>query len=119
MISPSDMKTTLPATLETVSTLKDGSFKMVFTSQELNSENGTTLLQMRQKFGWLLFSPNEITAEDVPEIEVSNSGIKKSASKRLRDCIFIWWKNQGQIGEFEDFYQSKIERIIGWVKEKI
>jgi len=111
------MKVTLPATLESISTLKDGSFKMVFTSQEMPPEHGATLLSMRQKFGWLLFSPNEISVSDIPDIEAPQEGLK-SQSVRLRGALYRWFEKEGG-SDFDEFYRSKLEKIIQWVKDKL
>lgn len=114
------MKTgvTLQAILGNVSTRKDGSLKMSFESQELNAKDGAALLDMRNKIGWLLFSAEQITEEDVPEekIEADFDG-EKTPSQRLRSVMFVYWKQKGKKESFNDFYRSQMEKWIDQIKE--
>lgn len=45
--------------------------------------------------------------------------IKKTASQRLRGVLFKYWESLGSNGEFEEFYQEKMEVFIAHVKTKL
>ena len=68
--------------------------------------------------GWLLFSPNTIQEENIPD-EKAELDEGKSPSKRLRSVLFILWKQRGKQGDFETYYRAQIERLIDQIKEKL
>lgn len=56
---------------------------------------------------------------NVPEQKAS-SGVKaKSPSQRLRNTIFVLWKQKGERGDFESFYDSIMEQLIENIKDKL
>lgn len=110
----------VPVLLDKITTLKDGSFKVIFETQELNSTEGGFLLAMRNRPGWLTFSPNQTTAAELPDAEAPEFKSDKSSSQRLRATLFVLWKQQyGGTGDFELFYRQQMERFIDKVKEKL
>lgn len=116
------MKTgvTLQSILSNVSTRKDGSFKLVFETQELNANDGAQLLSLRNKIGWLLFSADEISPDDIPEQQIDpDEYCGKSPSQRLRSVLFVYWKQKGSNGTFNQFYNSQIEKWIDQIKERL
>jgi hypothetical protein len=70
-----------------------------------------------QKFGWLLFRENELTAEDIPNEDADFEG--KTPSKRLRAVLFVYWKQKGEQGDFEDFYRAKMNELTEYIKTKL
>ncbi|HNA61995.1 MAG TPA: hypothetical protein PKW79_02845 [Rhabdochlamydiaceae bacterium] len=108
----------LEAILDKITSLKDGSFKILFESQELSAEKGAILFSMRNSFGWLAFAPQQAELK-IPDEPAFNSRIEKSRSQRLRNSLFVWWKQLGSQGDFEDFYNKQMERFISMVKEKL
>lgn len=72
----------------------------------------------RHTEGWLVFSPNE-NELDVPEEKAELD--EKSASQRLRNVIFVWFKQEVDsgnfIGLFETFRKEKMEQIIESIKK--
>lgn len=109
---------TMPAILDAASTRKDRSIKLVFETQEMSAEVAAALFSMRQMQGWLLFSPNTIQEENIPD-EKAELDEGKSPSKRLRSVLFILWKQRGKQGDFETYYRAQIERLIDQIKEKL
>lgn len=105
----------VPATFDGYSSRADGSMGLRFSTQEATANDLAMVHAHVRLFGQLLFSENEIQAEDVPE------GVdeEKSPSKRLRATIFVLWKQEGEKGEFETFYREKMEKLINIVKAKL
>lgn len=107
----------VPAELGGVSTLKDGSLSMRFQTQELSVAEKVGVMEYVQKFGWLIFSPVEITGEDIPTKDPEIEG--KTPGQRLRTLLYILWKQKSQEPDFESYYRRQMEKIIGSVKERL
>ena len=107
------------ATLDKVTTMKDGSLKITFETQEIDDERGAALLGMRNKIGWVVFAPNGTPHVEVPDELATEFKNDKSPSQRLRSVLYIYWKQEGQRGTFDDFYRMKINRWIEAIKEKL
>ncbi len=105
--------------LDNISTRKDGSIKMVFETQEVTSEQGVNLFSMRNKFGWLLFIPEEVEEIEVPKPPTKEFKEDKSPSQRLRSVLYVWWQQLGLNISFDDFYKQKVERFIEQIKERL
>lgn len=117
------MKITLPVQLNPISRRKDRSVKLSFETRELQPSEILSLMTFEGSEMWLLLA--SVEAEMVPT-DVPNTkpelGIK-SRSERLRDVIFVWFKqcvaDQTFIGDFETFYTQKLESIINGIKTKL
>lgn len=114
------MKILLPAQINPPRLRKDGSASLAFDTRELNAEEIFTIMQMRHSEGWLCFSPNEDQIE-IPETSAEVD--EKSASERLRNVLFILYKQETEsgryVGLFETFRKMRMEQIIETVKKKI
>jgi len=106
-----------PAILDGLSPLKDGSMSVRFHTQELTDAEKLTLLNFHQKFGYLLFAENQFDDKDIPKEDASDD--TKKPSQRLRSVIFVFWKQQGSIGDFDQFYNKKMEFIISEYKKRL
>jgi hypothetical protein len=109
----------LPVLLDKITTLKDGSFKVVFETRELSANDGSILLSLRNNEGWLTFSANQQTTHTIPEDPLPEFKNEKSQSQRLRAVLYRLWEQQGKADDFELFYRVRMERIINSVKEKL
>jgi hypothetical protein len=104
------------AILDSISTRKDRSVKLVFETNEIPDAQAAALFAMRDAFGWVTFSPTQEQVEvpDEPPPEFQN---QKSLSKRLYDVLFVWWKQSKQDCDFEAFRKGKMETFIQWIKD--
>lgn len=96
----------------------DRSWKLVFETRELKGEEVKILADNYQGEGWLLFKPNGTIAEEEVPQDIADSGAK-SQSRRLRDVIFVLWKQKGGKGDFETFYRVYLEKLIEYTKSKL
>lgn len=115
------MKAMLPASLKKVSSRADRTYDLTFSTRELSGTEAAFLLEEVLSEGWLIYAKNEkdLTDVDVPEQKAS-SGVKaKSPSQRLRNTIFVLWKQKGEKGDFESFYDSIMEQLIENIKDKL
>lgn len=114
----------VPATLDGVKTLQDGTLRITFETQETTrdkaGELGLRLFRSLKTYGWLLFGSEgaEVTIPDEPP---PGRREKKTPSKRLRDVLFRLHEKvkTGRDDDFESFYAQKMEEFIRFVKGKI
>lgn len=108
----------VPAQLIGMNPRADRSWRLQYETRELTGDEAALLANNFQGEGWLVFKPNgDISEEEVPE-GLADSGTK-SQSQRLRDVIFILWKQKGGKGDFETYYRTSLERLIEVVKEQL
>ena len=108
----------VPAQVMNMSPRADKSWKLTFETRWLTGEEVKILADNFQGEGWLLFKPNgEIDISEVPQGN-ADSGTK-SQSQRLRDVIYVLYKQQGVKSDFETFYRLYLERLIEYVKSKL
>lgn len=114
----------LPATFTSFKSMAKGSLRMTFdTQEEVSQEAKTKIIEAHEEFGWVTFLVGEkkIEIDDVvglPELPKDDSK-KKSNSERLRAILYVYWKQQGEQGFFEDYYNRYFEKIINSIKEKL
>lgn len=113
------MKAQLPAIFNKITSRADGSYKLEFESRELSGVDATVLLGMLRQEGWLLFAPNQIREQDIPDEKADSMTNQKTQAQRLRAVIYKIWEGLGKNGSFETYYQSYMEKIIDQLKEKI
>lgn len=117
------MKLLLPAQINAPRFRKDNSCSITFDTRELAADELMYILGVRQAEGWLMYASNraEIDDSEVPDVKATLD--LKSHSERLRDVIFVWYKqatkDQKFVGDFETFYKGKMETIIEGVKTKL
>lgn len=114
------MKIILPASLNPISRRKDKSVKLSLETRELSHEELLTLMSLEGAEMWLCLAPNENEIE-IPE---ENAEVdEKSVSERLRNILFVWFKQDIEAGKFvglfETFRKNKMESIIEGIKTKL
>ena len=108
---------TCPAVLTRIAYLKDRGLSLGFSTNELTDQEKVIAGSFHGKFGWLCFSENQIAEADIPKGPAEDSA--KTPSQRLRAVLFVYWKQLGESGDFEDFYRKQVDRIIDAVKAKL
>lgn len=102
---------------------KDRSVSLQFiTSFEVTTEDFAEYDRKLNSEGWLLFKQNkEFDYSELPK-ENTETDTKKP-SIRLRDVLFVFWKQQTEKGntqtDFETFYKTNMEKFIELVKSKL
>ena len=117
------MKVTLPVQLNPISRRKDRSVKLSFETRELQPSEILSLMTFEGSEMWLLLASQEAEIDDSEVPEHKPELGTKSRSERLRDVIYVWYKqsvaNQTFIGDFETFLNIKLDSIIEGVKTKL
>ena len=103
--------------------LKDGTIKLTYSTQEPTPEQVYSIAKSNQKFGYLAFKEDEFKQEEKDIIESLKSDYEdkgKSKSQRLRNVLYVYWKQENKGYEFfDDFYNYHMEKFIAHVKEKL
>lgn len=116
------MKIVLSAVLENLSTRNDGSIKLVFATQEMDSAMAGQVFQFRNKFCKVLISDSNITPLEEKLIDEENvqDGKKiKTQSQRLRAVLFRLHEQTSPQIDFDTWYKEKMESIIEHYKTKL
>jgi len=108
----------IPAIFTGLTTKADRSLSLRFnTAQEVDENTATTLFTYRMAQGYLLFSPNPIDEESVPQGSALMEG--KSPSQRLRDVLYVYYKQLNPKTDFETFYLGQMNVITDHYKAKL
>lgn len=113
----------IPSTIESISTRKDRTLKVVVGTQELDSETASELMRHNQLYGYFMFAENKIKPEEVPVEDAPEFEDEKSPSQRLYNCLYVYWKQQTDLGKelrtFNQFRIEQMEKFIQAVKNKL
>lgn len=96
--------------------LNDGSLSLTVHTPELNPSDKAHFMELQGVNLDMLFDPIDY---QVPEIEIDKDLEGKSQSERIRNCLYVLWKQEGEPGEFAQFYKNRTEKIINWLKRKL
>lgn len=108
----------VPASVIDIKPRADKSWKLSFETRELSGSEVKILADNFMGEGYLVFKPNdEIAPVDIPQGNAEAG--TKSQSARLRDVIFVLWKQKGGKGDFETFYRVYLEKLIEYTKSKL
>jgi hypothetical protein len=110
--------------VETIQSRKDNTLKIILGTQELTE--GGKLFPLQNKLCTIgIIANDSLTQEDIDLLQSSKLGIddipnSKSQSQRLRNVLFIYWKqNDGGYSDFNLFYQNRMDKIIDQIKSKL
>jgi len=94
----------------------DKSVTISFDTGEIADNDQMKLIKNQGKLGTLIFVPED--AQIPPEaIQAEYEG--KTPSKRLYNVLFVYWKQQGEPGDYQQFYKQHMEKIIDYIKDKL
>lgn len=103
--------------ISTVTSRIDGSIKFGVITSELSLEHRATLLAMHGKNVRVMLEPLDVCVTGMDE--VTSEAEPKKPSARLRAVIYIAFEQAGKPGTFDEFYRSKMEKIIEHIKGKL
>ena len=108
---------TCPVILTSASTRADNSLGLRFATCELSPADMTAFFEIRNLNLKMLLQPVDSEPEALHEVKGDLN--EKTPSERLRAVLFVFWKQQGEQGEFHDFYRIHMEKLINFVKAKL
>ena len=95
------------------------SFSSMF---EMSTEDYMEIDKLLQQSGWVMFSPQAISEEDIPDEDIETD-IAKSQSTQIRDALWVFYKAKG--GKTEDkeawnvFYRKQMQTFKGRILEEV
>ena len=95
----------------------DGSLGVSLGTPELTPEEKAEFMRLQGMNLVALFTP--LDEPEAPKYVVDAEIDQKTPSQRLRNTLFVLWKQDGEKGEFEVFYKNWIEKFIDKIKEKL
>lgn len=116
------MKVILETIVEGISTLKDGSLKLVLSTQEVDSSTAANLFHFRNRFVKTLISDTNVSTieEELVDKQSLVGGKKpKSESSRLRAVFFRLHEQTNNDLDFETFYKQQMNVLIEHFKSKL
>ena len=111
----------IPATISKIVTMGFKSLRLQIDTQEnLSEEQMQKIMPKYDQLGYFTFLiGNKISPDlllEVPDIVQDN---KKTPSQRMRNVLYILWKESNKNVSFDIFYINQMEKIIEWLKRKI
>lgn len=107
---------TVPAILESVSTRKDRTLKLIFGTNELSPSQAGQLLSDTEKFGWLAFKGESFNLDETKMMESLKADTSegfKSDSQRLRAVLYRNWEQDAEgFTTFTRYYSHHMEQMI-------
>jgi len=100
-----------------VSSKQDGSVRVAFTTPELRPSEAGALIQLHGKNVCISLVPEDVAPPEI--IKVDTERAQKSPSQRLHNVLFVYWRQLGGKGNFQEFYVTQMERLIDSVKEQL
>ena len=121
----SDIKTKpifIPGLVESPTGLKDNTIKFTVRCNELPPEKIGQIFSLNNKFVYLGIKEESFLNEEMELLESLESDelIGKTPSQRLKNVLFVNWKNNTEnFQSFEQYYKFKMEKLIDFYKSKL
>lgn len=106
-----------PAIIEGIRSRKDRSLGLSISTPELSPEEKGLFFELQGMNVKLLIEPTDELAKEQYSVETDLN--QKSQSVRIRNVLFILWKQKPEGKEFEVYYKEQTEKIIEYLKSKI
>ena len=107
----------LNANITSITAKVDGSLGLRLNTAELKPEEKTLFFQLQNLNLKLSMTP--IDEEKPEEVKIDTELNQKSQSTRIRNVLFILWKQNPEGMEFEAYYKNKTEKYIESLKARI
>ena len=88
------------------------------TPAELSPEERNALVDLSDANLDVLLDPQG-SEPDAPPLKVDKELNQKTPSQRLRWVLFRLWEQEGNQGDFEAYYRTKMEGLIDFLKRKL
>lgn len=93
---------------------RDGSLGFSAETPELTDEEKVEFMRLQNNVLETLFIPKD--EPNVPEIKINTDLQNKTQSQRLRGVLFRVWEQKGSLGDFSDYYEKEMDRVINLYK---
>lgn len=107
------------AQIDSAKANNDRTLSLKIDTQELSAEHTAHLFNLFQKQIWIALAETIITEQDLNIPETVDEMEKKSPSQRLRDRMFVYWKENKVSDNFDTWYKTALEKIGEKYLEKV
>ena len=105
------MITQFSAQIDSAKANNDRTLSLKVDTQELSTEDTAIIFSFFQKQIWIAIAETEVTKQHLNIPEVVEDMDKKSPSQRLRDRMFVYWKDKKASDNFDSWYKAQLEKI--------
>lgn len=111
----------LPVYVESVSTRKDKTVKIILGSQELNPATAGQIFNLMNTLSVAYISPKEIGQKEIDQVDKLSPEFEgKTQSQRLRNVLYKLFVQESEgFKTFDEYYRAKTEKFIEHLKAKI
>lgn len=100
-----------------LSSRKDRSLRLSIETPELSPDEKVAFMDLQGINVDAYFKPLDYEVADIKEVKTDLD--TKTPSQRLRAVLFLLWRQEGEIGTYDEFYRLKMEKMIDHVKSKL
>lgn len=114
------MKSSIPAAVTKITTMRDKTVRLVIDCQETDPETMADLFRLNDTLGWFFFhlAPiKDIDTSNLPEIKFEKG--QKTPSERLHAVLYVLWLDEKPAIPFDQFYLERMNSMIEWIKAKL
>lgn len=111
---------TLAGEIKGIKQMADGSLTIPVNTQELPPEKMAALFTM-SKFAYVTFKPETFTRAELDNLDQMKSDVTfgKTLSKRMRNTLYVVYKNKNIDESFENYYSRRMNELIELLKEEV
>jgi hypothetical protein len=95
----------------------DGSLGVSLATPELTATEKAVFMDWMNRDLVMMLQADTAGIGDVKEVKGEFD--RKTPSQRLRDVLFVWWKQVESARSFDDFYLEHMNKMIDHVKTKL
>ncbi len=107
------------AQIDSAKANNDRTLSLKIDTQELSSEDTAHIFNFFQKQIWIALAETTISKTQLNIPEIIEEMDKKSPSQRLRDRMFVYFKEKKVEGNFVEWYKKSLEKMGDKYLEKI
>lgn len=109
----------VPVTFDRASRRKDKSVALTFTTNlEITTEDYMEMDRRLHEIGWLMFAPNEVQANQVPDVPADEAFGNMSPSQEMRWHFKKLWEQGPRDIDWPEFYRNRMARLNEALREK-
>jgi len=111
----------ISAMIDGVKTMKSNTLKIIIETQDVDTftkEELAELFELNNKQIQVAFKENTIKVEEVDDYKPVESN-DKTPGQRLRNALYVLWKEKGENCSSDEFYRKSMEWYIDLIKNRI
>lgn len=103
--------------ITSITSKQDRSLGLRVTTPELSPQEKAVFMECQGLNLDISFTPLDFESHEV--MEVKSEVDSKTPSQRLRSVLFVLYDQEGRPGEFSEYYNQKMNKIIDQLKSRI